>query len=70
MNEYTIRLYVTEEQQERLERGCSLLGDETPESLFAFIMRVGSCAWIDHQLDIMERQEPLKTLLCEAELQF
>lgn len=66
MNEYTIRLYVTEEQQERLERGCSLLGDETPESLFAFIMRVGSFAWIDHQIDIMERQEPLKTLLREA----
>ena len=63
MKEYTVHICLTEEQQERLERDCQLLGNDTPEGLLDFIMRFGSAHWIDQQMDFFERHEPLRSVL-------
>lgn len=63
MKEYTVHICLTEEQQERLERDCRLLGNDTPEDLLKFIMSIGSAHWVEQQMNFLESQEPLRSRL-------
>lgn len=63
MKDYLIRISLTTEQQERLERDCRLLGNDTPEDLLKFIMSIGSAHWVEQQMNFLESQEPLRSRL-------
>ena len=66
MTRIEVSYLLTDDQVTRVERIARVLGNESVEDCFRFLMQIGSQHTIDSRLDQAERMEPMRSVLRQA----